>query len=154
MPTPRVFAFSSSLPLEHRDQAERMLFFNNQQKKIMDGIRAVAKKYGHPKLVEDGDRLRLRVTSTVETQTLFVSTHGLGPVGAIIFTREENALVALYMAVHEDFSTSGPRASDKLVVHLFKEFESIACRVKGVEQLHLYLGAQTPIKKSVRRRRG
>ncbi len=153
MPPSRAFAFSSSLPLEHRDQAERMLFFNLQQEKMKEGIRAVAKKYGHPKLVEDGERLRLQVTSNVETQTLFVTTHGLGPVGAIIFTREENALVALYMAVHEDFSASGSRAGDKLIVHLLREFESIARRVKGIEQLHLYLGAQVPVKKSVRRPR-
>ena len=148
------FAFSSSLPLEHREEAERILFFNLQQEKMAAGIRAVSKTYGLPKLVVEDDRLHMRVSKDVAVQTLFVTARGQGsdkPVGAIVFTREESALVALYMAVHEDYSANGEFAADKLMIRMLKELESIARRVRGVEALHLYLGGAQPVRKKIRR---
>jgi hypothetical protein len=155
MPRRSAFAFSSSLPLEHREEAERILFFNLQQEKMKDGIRTVSKTYGLPKLVAEGDRLHLTVASEVRVQALFAVASGRNgetPVGAIVFTREDNALVALYMAVHEDYSATGKRARDKLMIKLLKELESIARRVRGVDALHLYLGGENPVKKTVRAR--
>lgn len=156
MPRATAFAFSSSLPLEHREEAERILFFNLQQEKMKQGIRAVSKTYGLPKLVvsEDDARLRMATAKGLDVQTLFVSARGVGadrPVGAIVFTREENALVALYMAVHEDFSSTGKFAGEKLMIRMLKELESIARRVRGVEVLELYLGGDTPVAKKIRR---
>lgn len=151
------FAFSSTLPLEHREAAERILFFNLQQEKVKDGIRVVSEAYGLPKLVVDatGERLHMAVSKGVSVQTLFVTAREIGgqegPVGAIVFTREENALVALYMAVHEDFSATGPNADEKLMIKMLKELEGIARRVRGVDMLRLYLGAQTPVAKRIRR---
>ncbi len=146
----RSFVFSSSLPLEHREEAERILFFNLQQEKMKAGIRAVSEIYGLPRLVAEGARLRLIVGSEVEVQTLFVSVHGEGPVGAIVFTREDAALVALYMAVHEDYSAGGLHGSERLMLKMLKEIEGIARRVRGVSAVHLYLGGQTPVKKRLR----
>ncbi|MCR9162621.1 MAG: hypothetical protein ACE37F_03375 [Nannocystaceae bacterium] len=157
MPRAAAFAFSSSLPAEHREEAERILFFNLQQEKMKDGIRAVSKTYGLPKLVstgEDEERLHMATTKGLAVQTLFVTARGIGadgPVGAIVFTREENALVALYMAVHEDFSATGKHAGEKLMIRMLKELEGIARRVRGVEVLRLYLGGETPISKKIRR---
>ncbi len=147
----RTFVFSSSLPSQHGEQAERILFYNLQQEKMKDGIRAVSKTYGLPRLVEEDERLRLIVRSDVEVQTLFVTVHGEGPVGAIVFTREDDALVALYMAVREDYSAKGRHASDKLMIKMLKELEGIAGRVRGVSALYLYLGGETPVKKTLRR---
>jgi len=154
MPRAAAFAFSSSLPTEHREEAERILFFNLQQEKMKDGIRAVSKTYGLPKLVAEDDRLHMTVGSDVSVQTLFVSARGHGgdtPVGAIVFTREDDALVALYMAVHEDYSATGKFASDKLMIKMLKELEGIARRVRGVDTLRLYLGGEKPIRKTIRR---
>jgi len=151
------FAFSSTLPLEHRDAAERILFFNLQQEKVKDGIRVVSETYGLPKLVTDaaGERLYMTVSKDVAVQTLFVTVRGIGgtsgPVGAIVFTREDSALIALYMAVHEDFSATGPHAGENLMIKMLKELEGIARRVRGVDTLKLYLGAQTPVAKKIRR---
>ena len=151
------FAFSSTLPLEHREAAERILFFNLQQEKMKDGIRAVSETYGLPKLVVDdsGERLHMTVSKDVSVQTLFVTVRGVGgvsgPVGAIVFTRQANALIALYMAVHEDFSATGPHAGQNLVIKMLKELEGIARRVRGVDTLELYLGAQAPVAKKIRR---
>ncbi len=150
------FAFSSTLPLEHREEAERILFFNLQQEKVKDGIRVVSETYGLPKLVADasGERLHMTVSKEVAVQTLFVTVRGIGmaagPVGAIVFTREDNALIALYMAVHEDFSAMGPHAGEHLMLKMLKELEGIARRVRGVDTLKLYLGAQTPVAKKIR----
>jgi hypothetical protein len=154
MPRAAAFAFSSSLPLEHREEAERILFFNLQQEKMKDGIRAVSQTYGLPKLVAEDERLHMTTAKGLAVQTLFVTARGIGadgPVGAIVFTREENALVALYMAVHEDFSATGKYAGEKLMIKMLKELEGIARRVRGVEVLKLYLGGQTPIEKKIRR---
>ena len=148
------FAFSSSLPIEHREEAERILFFNLQQEKMEEGIRVVSKIYGLPKLVVEDDRLHMRVSKDIAVQTLFVTARGQGsdkPVGAIVFTREENALVAPYMAVHEDYSATGQFAGEKLMIKMLKELESIARRVRGVEALHLYLGGDEPVRKKIRR---
>ena len=151
------FAFSSTLPLEHREAVERILFFNLQQEKVKDGIRVVSAVYGLPKLVVDAsaERLHMAVSKDVSVQTLFVTVRGTGglegPVGAVIFTREENSLVALYLAVHEDFSATGPNADEKLMLKMLKELEGIARRVRGVDMLRLYLGAQEPVAKRIRR---
>lgn len=148
------FAFSSSLPIEHRDEAERILFFNLQQEKMAEGIRVVSKAYGLPKLVATHDRLHMTVSKGIAVQTLFVTARGHGGdrlVGAIVFTREVDALVAIYMAVHEDYSASGPCAGEKLMIKMLKELESIARRVRGVETLHLYLGGDEPVRKKIRR---
>ena len=153
-PRAAAFAFCSTLPLEHREEAERILFFNLQQEKVKDGIRVVSEIYGLPKLVAEDERLHLVVSKEVSTQALFViarSRSGLeDPVGAIVFTREDNALIALYMAVHEDFSATGPRADAKLMIKMLKELEGIARRVRGVDTLKLYLGAPKPVSKKVR----
>lgn len=153
-PRAAAFAFSSTLPLEHRAQAERILFFNLQQEKVKDGIRVVSELYGLPKLVVEDERLHLVVSKAVSVQALFViarSRDGLeDPVGAIVFTREDNALIALYMAVHEDFSATGPRSDAKLMIKMLKELEGIARRVRGVDTLKLYLGAPKPVSKKVR----
>lgn len=149
-----VFAFSSSLPAEHREEAERILFFNLQQEKMKDGIRAVSKTYGLPKLVCEDERLRMKVSSGLAVQTLFVTTRGVGgdgPVGAIVFTRQDDALVALYMAVHEDYSANGAHGDEKLMLKMLKELESIARRVRGVSSMLLYLGGETPVRKKIRR---
>ncbi len=121
---------------------------------MKDGIRAVSKTYGLPKLVAEDESLHMTVSKGVSVQTLFVTSRGpsgTGPVGAIVFTREENALVALYMAVHEDFSATGKFAGEKLMIKMLKELQGIARRVRGVDALHLYLGGESPIKKSIRR---
>ena len=150
-----VFAFSSTLPLERREAAERILFFNLQQEKMKEGIRVVSKVYGLPKLVADGDRLHMTVSKDIAVQTLFVTARGVGtvegPVGAIVFTREDDALVALYMAVHEDFSATGKHGDEKLMIKMLKELEGIARRVRGVDTLKLYLGAESPVAKKIRR---
>ena len=154
MPRAAAFAFSSSLPIEHREEAERILFFNLQQEKMKDGIRAVSKTYGLPRLVADDDSLHMTVSSGVSVQTLFVTSRGLGPsgpVGAIVFTRDDSALIALYMAVLEDFSATGKYADQKLMIKMLKELQGIARRVRGVDSLFLYLGGEAPIKKTIRR---
>lgn len=148
------FAFSSSLPLEHREEAERMLFFNLQQEKMKDGIRVVSKTYGLPKLLAENERLHMRVSTGIAVQTLFVTVRAPGgdqPVGAIVFTREDDSLVGLYVAVHEDYSSRGRHSDAKLMLKMLKELESIARRVRGVKTLRLHMGGDRPITKTVRR---
>jgi hypothetical protein len=146
--------FTSSLAAEHAEELEQLLFFNGNQARATDAIAHVAERYGHPKIQVVDDELRVDVASRVQTQTLFVvEQHGprQRPVGVIVFTRETDVFVALYLAVHEDFCSHGPRAGEKLLLRMVGQLEAIARRVKGLEGLRLYLRRATAVQLPVRR---
>ena len=148
--------FTSVLGRDHRDALERLLFFNPNQAKVVDGVAFVVRRYGIPRIDVDNERLRVRVDSRVEAQTLFVTasrpaTHDLAAVA--VYTREEDALVVLYVALHEAYSSGGPHEHLGALGRLVDELKRIGGHVRGVQWLSLYLGRPTPTRIALRRAR-
>lgn len=139
--------FMSTLNPSHRDALEQILFFNANQGRTSEAVSFVAEHYGIPRIQATETELKVGLASTVETQTLFaVLRKGQRdrPVGVVVFTRENDAFVVLFVAVHEEYCSRGPKAKHRVLMHMTNEVKSIARRVKGVSSLLVYLGRRTP----------
>jgi hypothetical protein len=153
-------AFTSVLGGEHKQELERLLFFNDNQAKVSDAVMLVAGRYGTPRVQVVSERLRVGLES-VQPQTLFAvrrtsSSVGAGvePVGVMVYTREEDALVVLYLAVHEHYASRGPKADQRLLMRMTGELRGIARRVKGITSMVLFVGRSTPTRITISRDTG
>jgi hypothetical protein len=146
-------AFTSSIPVEHRDEVERMLFFNGNQAKVVDSVELVTERYGMPRLRVVADRLRITMESH-EPQTLFaVARNGerTTPIGGAVYLREGDTLQVLFVALHEDYCTDGEHGDVGLLRRMVAELTGIARRVRGVAALSIYFGRATPTRIVIRR---
>ena len=62
----------------------------------------------------------------------------------VVYTREDNVLAVLFLAVHEDYAHGGVKAAENLFFSILNEVRGIARRIKGISSLKLYL-ANPPI---------
>ena len=150
-------AFTSVLGGEHKQELERLLFFNDNQAKVSDAVMRVAERYGTPRVQVVGERLRVGLES-VQPQTLFAVRRTANggepvgvPVGVMVYTREEDALVVLFLAVHEHYASRGPKADRRLLLRMTAELRGIARRVKGITSVVLFVGRSTPTRISIAR---
>ncbi|MBX7079823.1 MAG: hypothetical protein K1X88_11585 [Nannocystaceae bacterium] len=145
--------FTSRLLPVHKPELERLLFFNENQARVVDGVAHVAQRYGIPRIRVDGEQLRVVLATGLEPQALYVVARGeLGddPVGVMIYIREDDRLIALFVAVHEEWSARGSRGDAMIAVKLVDELKAIARRVRGVSAVEVYLGRRTPARLRVR----
>jgi len=149
-------AFTSVLGGEHKQELERLLFFNGNQAKVSDAVTLVAQRYGTPRVQVVGERLRVGLDS-VQPQTLFAvrrAAAGIEPVGVMVYTREDDALVVLFLAVHEDYASRGPKADRRLLMRMTGELRGLARRVKGITSVVLFVGRSTPTRIAIARDTG
>jgi hypothetical protein len=103
--------FTSVLGRRHRQELEKLLFFNPGQHRVRAAILEAIEKYGIPKVVEEQGWLRVRLDSGREVQTLFaMSLAGLSPklAGVMVYTRlEVETILLLHMAVARDYASRG-----------------------------------------------
>lgn len=146
--------FTSILGAEHRDNLERLLFFNENQARTYDGVSFVVKRYGTPRIQTDNKRLCIALDSSVQTQSLFTITRVRGeirPVGVVVYTREADTLVVLFVAVDSEFSGRGVRGHGMVLVRMIGEVKAIARRVRGISRVLVYMGRATPTCITIRR---
>jgi hypothetical protein len=146
-------AFTSALGQEHKGELERLLVFNDNQARLSDAVMLVAGRYGAPRVQVVAERLRVGLEST-PVQTLFAvrrTASGPVPVGVMVYTREDDALVVLFLAVHEHYSSRGPEARHRLLLRMTSELRGIARRVKGIGAVVLFVGRSTPTRLAVPR---
>jgi hypothetical protein len=145
--------FTSLLGPEHKPGLERLLFFNGNQSRVVEGVAFIAQSYGIPRVnVVDG-RLRIALRGDVELQSLYV-VDGEALVGVLAYTREDDTFVVLFVAVDEQYESRGRNAGSMLLVKMLRELEGIARRVRGIAQLRVFLGRREPTRMVVRRKSG
>jgi hypothetical protein len=152
--TPDV-AFTSTLSAAHREEVERLLFFNGNQARVAGSIGFVTQRYGMPKLRLDGERLRIGLDPHAP-QTLYAverEDDEEHPIGVIVYVREDDALVALFVAVDESYSSRGDYAAFGLLRRLVAELGTVASRVRGLNSVAVYFGRATPTRIRVVRNR-
>lgn len=145
--------FTSQLGPEHKQELERLLFFNGNQAKVSEAVILVAERYGTPRVQVVSERLRVGLEST-QAQSLFAvrpTASGVEPVGVVVYTREEDALLVLYLAVHEHYAARGPRADERLLLRMTDELRAIGRRVKGISSLVLFVGRGRPARITIAR---
>lgn len=146
-------AFTSSLAAEHRDDIERLLFFNGNQAKVARSIGLVTQRYGMPRIRVVADRLRIGLDPH-EPQTLFAVERDADDehaIGIAVYVREGDALVVLFVAVDESYSSRGEYAEVGLLRRLIAELQAAARRVRGIAAVTVYFGRATPTRIVVRR---
>jgi hypothetical protein len=130
------FYFASTLSCRHEKALEALMFFNPQQKKFRNAVSLLVEYYGNPKIVKDGDRLRLQIGSSSIAQTLFCldsPTDG-ELIGVIVYIRESiEQLAIVHLAIEEDYLMSGCYGDRALALRLIQKVQEVGARLKGVE---------------------
>lgn len=130
--------FSSKALKRSRPALEELLFFNPRQSLVRDGIVNSLEHFGHPRLVESGDELAVKVGDH-EAQTLFAYDRGRSvpdPVGVVVFLRTSPEEIAImHIAVHPDYALQGKRAGSGLGITLIEKVKEIAARIVGIRRL-------------------
>ncbi len=133
--------FSSILSSEHLEDLERLLFFNPLQGRALDGIHHSIREHGVPSIVLENGRLRVKVESPTEVQTLYAMDDGEGTpvlVGVMVYSRTDPETIdLLHIAVREEYSRLGAKADIGLVTKFLEELRKIAKRLKGVQSISL-----------------
>jgi len=138
--------FSSRLDPSYHEYLQKLLFFNPNQAQVAPEILRAIERYGEPKIAVIDDRLRVALGSSTEVQTLFVleaDQPGARLVGVVVYTREEDTLVVVYVALDEAYAARGMNAQRLLFLRIVDELRSVARRIKGVGSLTLFCGGGT-----------
>lgn len=148
--------FTSSLGAECRDELERLLFFNDNQARASEGVAAVVRQFGTPRVTVEGTRLRVGLGSHVAAQSLYVLLPGSGRnrlIGAVVYTRRDDTLLVLFVAVDGQYSSRGERRGRMLLVRMIAELKCLASRIRGISAMLVYLGRPTPTRITIVRGR-
>jgi ribosomal protein S18 acetylase RimI-like enzyme len=141
--------FSSKVPKECRSELEDLLFFNPRQHRVREGILHSLEQFGHPRLVETGDSLSIRVGEQ-EAQSLFAfdsERRTPAPVGVVVFLRTSPTEIAImHVAVHPDYALKGRRAGVGLGIALVEKVKEIASRIKGIEKIVFFYRQEVVIR--------
>jgi hypothetical protein len=140
--------FTSVLRGVFRHSLEQLLFFNEHQRRLQGAILSTIERYGAPRIVLLNDRLRVTLDSGVEAQTLFAveqTNASQSLVGMVVYTREGESFVVLFVAVREDFTSRGPRAEEALFFHIIDQIKSVARRVRGIRSIKVFCPAMLEI---------
>ncbi len=138
---------TSILDAKYKDDLEHLLFFNENQARASEGVSHVVERYGAPRIVIENDRLRVALSSSLEPQTLFAITPsegGIRPVGVVVYTREEDQLVVLFVAVDGQYTSRGNKGHRMVFVRMINELKALALRVRGIASLLVYMGRPKP----------
>ena len=140
--------FTSVLRGVFRHALEQLLFFNENQGKTHSAILSAMECYGAPRVVLLNGRLRVTLDSGVEAQTLFAleqTKASQSLVGVVVYTRDGESLVVLFVAVREDFATRGPRAKEALFFRIVDQMKGIARRLRGIQSVTVFCPAKLEI---------
>jgi hypothetical protein len=140
---------SSRAPKDCKDALEKLLFFNPRQHIVRDGIIESLKQFGHPRVEEGEDGLKLRIGDH-EVQTLFAfDRKGRKSVlaGAIIFLRTAHEEISvLHVAVDPKYALQGKKAGMGLGVMLVEQVKEIASRIVGIKRIVFFYRQQVVIR--------
>jgi hypothetical protein len=131
--------FTSILGTGHREELERLLFFNQNQDKFRTEVPPLIERYGMARVKAQNDGLRVVLDSSPEPQTLYMVERfnaGERLFGVMVYLREGDTLSLVIAAAHEEYR--GPPLVWKMVDVLC----DIARRVKGIRWVTVFPGTQ------------
>jgi hypothetical protein len=135
----RKIRVSSVLPVSYRNELERIVFFNQEQKLVTKPLVDSVHRYGVPTIVEDNGYLRFSVSAFGRLQSLYAfddTTARARLVAVAMFVRDApSSIVVLHLAAHEDYTARGKWAHASVVVQLLAAIRSSSLRTRGIETL-------------------
>ena len=140
----REFYFSSKLSRKYYKALEKLLFFNKKQAVFIRNIEKSIEEYGIPRIVADGETLRIKTGSINDVQNLFAfdsKAEDANLIGFILYFRPtSNKMIVLHIAVDENYSFDGQFSDQTLTIQLINKVREIALKIKGIEFLSIAYG--------------
>ncbi|HYM35048.1 MAG TPA: hypothetical protein VET48_06590 [Steroidobacteraceae bacterium] len=132
--------FASHVPTNQRGSLEALVYFNSCQSRVADGIVDAVERFGPLEIVQDGERLRVRVGGLPEAQSLFaIETSSGRPVGVAVYARADlHHMTVVHLGVAAEFASGGIRANEQLLLRLLRELRRSSRRIKGVRHFELF----------------
>lgn len=131
-------SFSSVLSSAYYNELETLMFFNPQQGKFRTAIIDSVEHYGKPRIITDGNLLRIGIGAFLPVQALFALDEQKMSnrlLGVIAYIRDVERIAILHIAVRKEYSVFGIRAEELLAMRLINKVREIASRIKGVRFL-------------------
>jgi hypothetical protein len=112
---------------------------------VIDGIVEAVERFGPLEIVQENDRLRVRVGGLSEAQSLFAVEASSGrPVGIAVYARPDmQHITVVHLGVAAEFASGGLRSREQLLLRLLRELRRSSRRIKGVRHFELYYAART-----------
>lgn len=132
--------FASHVAATQRGSLEALLYFNACQNRVLASIVDAVECFGPLEIVQDCDRLRVRIDGRLEVQCLFAVEASSGrPVGIAVYARPDvHHLMVVHIGVAAEFAAGGKRANEQLLLKLLRELRRSSRRIKGVESFELF----------------
>ncbi len=142
----------SSLPQELTNSLDRLLFHNSNQGIWNDYLEATIERVGSPAIHSRSDgRIFVELESPGAVQSL-IAVVDSQPVGVIIYSRNNQSLRVLFLAVHEEW-TMANRSTDAIFLHAFARLEWIAHRIAGINEVLFFPGSQRELRFQIKKRK-
>jgi hypothetical protein len=136
----RAIEITSKLALEQRSALERLLFFNQNQYRVRDGIEESIATYGVPEIYEHDQCLRISVGDVAGVQ----SDAGR-PLGLAVYVRTApERFVVLHLVVEPD-AFGATTSNTQVLLKLMHEIRSAARRTRGVDRIELVYKRERPV---------
>ncbi len=133
--------FTSLIKKEYKGDLEKVMFFNPQQGKISPDIVESIDRFGEPRIIIEGNHLRIEVGSFTDVQSLFAfngDSENAKLIGFMIYTRTDfRNIMILQIAVSEEYSFTGEHRNQKLVIQFITKLRDIGRLLKGLETITL-----------------
>jgi len=135
------YHFLSKLSTNYREALEGLLLFNKKQSDYIEDIEKSIEEFGAPRVVTEGETLRIKIGSINDVQCLFAldgKTENANLIGLIIYLRcALNNITVLHIAVDKDYTFNGRFFAQNLTGQLIGKVKESALRIKGVESLSI-----------------
>jgi hypothetical protein len=140
----REFYFASKLSRKYYKALEKLLFFNEKQALFIRDIEKNIEEYGVPRIVADGETLRIKTTLINDVQNLFAfdsEAEDANLIGLILYFRPTlNKMIVLHIAVDENYTFDGKFSDQTLTIQLIDKVREIVLKIKGIELLSIAYG--------------
>jgi hypothetical protein len=106
---------------------------------VAESIVDAVERFGPLEIVDEGERLRVRVAGLPEAQCLFAVEPQTGrPVGVAVFARPDfQHMIVVHLGIAAEFAAGGKRANEQLLLRLVRELRRCGRRIKGVRRFEL-----------------
>ncbi|WP_442510846.1 hypothetical protein SH528x_002493 [Novipirellula sp. SH528] len=143
----------SSLPAEATDSLDQLLFHNPNQGIWNEFLEATIARVGSPVIHTRSDgRIFIELETPGAVQSL-VAVFDSEPVGAVVYSRMDESLRVLFLAVHEEWTLVN-RGSDAIFFQVIDRLDSIAQRIAGIQNVVFFPGSERELRFKVKKRNG
>jgi hypothetical protein len=138
---PDLFTFSSHLGWQYLKAIEEMIFFNQNQRKLLPLLREVIENYGSPHLAVVDREVRLSMEKCEKVQCLFAFTNQQPAdlAGVAVYVRDDKMLKVLFTAIkaYECYTGSSRPC---LVLLMLEKLKELAKAETGIESVEMFAG--------------